>query len=60
MRVGARFVMDLRPDKSQDLLAGVREQLASMLLKWNDDLNGVVVAFTEERLVSNKVEAGLG
>lgn len=55
VRAGARFTMDLQPDKSQDLLAGVREQLASMLLKWNDDLNGVVVGFTDERLVTNQV-----
>lgn len=55
VRVRAQFVVDLRPDKSQDVLAGVREQLASMLLTWNEDLEGVVVGFDEERLAERQV-----
>lgn len=55
VRVRARFVVDLRPDKAQDVLGGVREQLASMLLTWNEDLEGIVVGFGDERLADRQV-----
>lgn len=51
----ARFVIDLPPDKAHDVLGGVREQLASMLLTWNEDLGGVVLGFDEERLADRQV-----
>lgn len=55
VRARARFVVDLRPDRVQDVMGGVREQLASMLLLWNEDLGGVVVGFDEEQLTKRQV-----
>lgn len=48
--VTARFTLHLHPSKTQDVMAGVREQLNMGLLRHSEDLGGVVLAYSDMRV----------
>ncbi|KIZ04925.1 hypothetical protein MNEG_3029 [Monoraphidium neglectum] len=48
--VTARFTLHLHPSKTQDVIEGVREQLNLGLLRYSEDLGGVVLAYSNERV----------
>lgn len=50
----ARFAIDLHPSRSADVLQGVRDQLQSMLLRYNNELQGVLLAYSKERILNSE------
>lgn len=51
-----RFAIDLHPSKSADVLQGVREQLQSMLLRYSHELQGVMLAYSKEKVLSSEAK----
>lgn len=52
--ITANFDIDLHPSKTEDVLDGIREQLNAGLLRFNEDLEGVVLSYSKERIVSKQ------
>lgn len=51
-RLRTKFTVDLHPSKLASATEGVRAHLASLLLRWNEDLEGVLLAFRNERVLT--------
>ncbi|KAI7840954.1 hypothetical protein COHA_005384 [Chlorella ohadii] len=51
-RLRTKFTVDLHPSKLASAKEGVRAHLASLLLRWNEDLEGVLLAFRNERVLT--------
>lgn len=47
----ALFTIDLHPSRLHDVPAGVKEQLNAQLLKYSDDFDGVVISYSNERIL---------
>lgn len=52
--VRARFSIDLHPSKAQDVMGGIKEILNAKLLCYDDDLGGVMLCHSNERLLSKQ------
>ncbi|GBF96976.1 elongation factor [Raphidocelis subcapitata] len=51
--VAARFTLHLHPSKTQDIMEGVREQLNMGLMRYSEDLGGVLLAYRDERVTGS-------
>ncbi|KAL4520007.1 hypothetical protein Ndes2526B_g01441 [Nannochloris sp. 'desiccata'] len=51
-RIQTHLTIDLHPSKLASVSKGVHEQLNGLLLKYNDNLNGVVLSYSNEKVVS--------
>ncbi|KAK9914793.1 hypothetical protein WJX75_000622 [Coccomyxa subellipsoidea] len=49
-RCKARFALDLHPSHCSDAMAGVKEQLNAWLLRWNHDVGGVMLSYSNPTL----------
>lgn len=50
----ARFAIDLHPSHCSDAMGGVQEQLNAWLLRWNHDLDGVMLSYSNAVLESTE------
>mmetsp|Transcript_15171 Transcript_15171/g.20939 ORF Transcript_15171/g.20939 Transcript_15171/m.20939 type:complete len:242 (-) Transcript_15171:118-843(-) len=54
LEMTARLSIDLHPSKSGDVYAGVRDQLNNMLMRYDAEFKGVVMAYYNERVSEAK------
>jgi len=53
-KLRARLSINLPPAASEDVLAGVRQQLNSYLLRYSYDFRGVVISYEDERVMTKQ------
>jgi DNA-directed RNA polymerase subunit E'/Rpb7 len=57
-KIRARLEVDLPPASTRDIQQGVRDYLASLLLRYSRQFQGVVLAYEDERILSSVAPVG--
>ncbi|GAB4817406.1 hypothetical protein N2152v2_004452 [Parachlorella kessleri] len=53
-KLRVKFTVDLHPSKLSSVEKGVREHLNTLLLRYNEDLDGVLLSYSSERILTHQ------